>query len=209
MEEFWPGGSWTPGHSSKAWAPLPLVEALTPPWWSLPISACPQEAQLEHNGQIQMQTHIMQRYRLSCGLLFWNRLCVGVHLIKFWQLFIEKKIWMARQHRQGFLAFKHLIYFTKLSKNTNLGQNASGRPWWTSPCKGTWAPWGFLGEMQVHSSRGWHSELPFFSYFPPYIWLLGVPKVMLNASIIFWKCSIPEPSCALAFECRQREQVDL
>lgn len=148
----------------------------------------------------------MQRYMVSRGLLFWNRLCVGVHLIKFWQLFIEKKIWMARQHWEGFLAFKHLIYFTKLSKNTNLGQNVSGRPWWTSPCKGTWATWGFLGKMQAHSSRGWHSELPFLSYFPLYTWLLGVPKVMLTAAIILWKHNTPEPSCALVLNAHRENK---
>ena len=96
------------------------------------------------------------------------------------------------------LAFKRLIYFTKSSKNTNGGQNAPGRPWWTSPCKGTWALWGFLAETQARCSNGWHILAAFPLLLFLQLWLLVVPEVTLNAAIVPWKHGTPETSCALA-----------
>ena len=52
-----------PGPSSSGRDPPSTLASPAP-------NACPQEAQPAHHGQIPMQTHIIQRYRLSRGLVF-------------------------------------------------------------------------------------------------------------------------------------------
>ena len=96
--------------------------------------------------------------------------------------------------RGRILAFKNLMYFPESSKNTSGGQNAPGRPWWTSPCKGMWATRDFLGEKQAGGHGDWHVPASLSSSAP------GSPGSQTEVL-----GRILEPSCA-GSECRGRKQ---
>ena len=106
----------------------------------------------------------MHKYRLSVIEIECVWVCVYVYVCVWrggsfnqvlWQLFIERKVWMAQQQGEGSWLSKTWCTFLSPPKITSGGQNAPGRPWWTSPCKGMWASWDFLGEKQAccHGDR--------------------------------------------------------